>query len=82
VPAAAPTTVVLRATPGQHQLRTRKLAPCPSTPPADHWTRGRHNNEAFLYQKFSQEADHEHAKPVTSPAIHQMRRGNKYSAEP
>jgi conjugative relaxase-like TrwC/TraI family protein len=44
-------------------------------------TRGRHNNEAFLYQKFSQEADHEHAKPVTSPAIHQMRRGNKYSAE-
>jgi hypothetical protein len=44
-------------------------------------TRGRHNNEAFLYQKLSQEADHEHAKPVTSPAIHQMRRGNKYSAE-
>jgi hypothetical protein len=44
-------------------------------------TRGRYNNEAFLYQKFSQEADHEHAKPVTSPAIHQMRRGNKYSAE-
>jgi ATP-dependent exoDNAse (exonuclease V) alpha subunit len=26
-------------------------------------TRGRHNNEAFLYQKFSQEADHEHANP-------------------
>ncbi|WP_110318018.1 MobF family relaxase [Mycolicibacterium moriokaense] len=44
-------------------------------------TRGRHNNEAFLYQKFSQEADHEHAKPVTSPAVHQMRRGNEYSAE-
>jgi conjugative relaxase-like TrwC/TraI family protein len=44
-------------------------------------TRGRHNNEAFLYQKLHQEADHEHAKPVTSPAIHQMRRGNKYSAE-
>ena len=44
-------------------------------------TRGRHNNEAFLYQQFSQEADHEHATPVTSPAIHQMRRGNKYSAE-
>ena len=30
-------------------------------------TRGRHNNEAFLYQKFSQEADHEHAKPVAAP---------------
>jgi hypothetical protein len=44
-------------------------------------TRGRHNNEAFLYQKLRQEADHEHATPVTSPAIHQMRRGNKYSAE-
>jgi conjugative relaxase-like TrwC/TraI family protein len=44
-------------------------------------TRGRHNNEAFLYQKMRQEADHEHATPVTSPAIHQARRGNKYSAE-
>ena len=44
-------------------------------------TRGRHNNEAFLYQKFSNEADHEHAKPVTAPGIHQLRRGNKYSAE-
>jgi conjugative relaxase-like TrwC/TraI family protein len=43
-------------------------------------TRGRRNNEAFLYQKFSQEADHEHATPVTDPAIHQLRRGNKYSA--
>src|ERR1700687_1054577 len=30
-------------------------------------TRGRHNNEAFLYQKFSHEADHEHAKPVAAP---------------
>jgi hypothetical protein len=43
-------------------------------------TRGRHNNEAFLYQKFSREADHEHAKPVAAPAIHQLRRGNKHSA--
>jgi ATP-dependent exoDNAse (exonuclease V) alpha subunit len=43
-------------------------------------TRGRHNNEAFLYQKFSQEADHEHAKPVAAPAIHRLRRGNKHSA--
>ena len=44
-------------------------------------TRGRHNNEAFLYQKFSNEADHEHAKPVAAPGIHHTRRGNKYSAE-
>jgi ATP-dependent exoDNAse (exonuclease V) alpha subunit len=44
-------------------------------------TRGRRNNEAFLYHKFSNEADHEHAKPISSPALHQMRRGNKYSAE-
>jgi hypothetical protein len=44
-------------------------------------TRGRHNNEAFLYQRFGQEADHEHTKPVSSPALHQLRRGNKYSAE-
>jgi conjugative relaxase-like TrwC/TraI family protein len=44
-------------------------------------TRGRHNNEAFLYQKFSNEADHEHAKPVTAPGIHRLRRGNRYSAE-
>ena len=43
-------------------------------------TRGRHNNAVFLYQKFSQEADHEHAKPVAAPAIHQTRRGNKHSA--
>ena len=43
-------------------------------------TRGQDNNEAFLYQKFSQEADHEHAKPVAAPAIHQTRRGDKHSA--
>ena len=27
-------------------------------------TRGRHNNEAFLYQRFTNEADHEHARPI------------------
>ena len=43
-------------------------------------TRGRHNNEAFLYQKFSQEGDHEHATPISSPALHHLRRGNKQSA--
>jgi hypothetical protein len=43
-------------------------------------TRGRRNNEAFLYQKFGQEADHEHAAPISSPAVHQLRRGNKHAA--
>jgi conjugative relaxase-like TrwC/TraI family protein len=43
-------------------------------------TRGRHNNEAFLYQRLPHEADHEHAKPVAAPGIHQTRRGNKHSA--
>jgi hypothetical protein len=43
-------------------------------------TRGRRNNEAFLYQKFGHEADHEHAKPVAAPAIHHVRRGNTHSA--
>jgi hypothetical protein len=44
-------------------------------------TRGRYNHEAFLCQKFGNEADHEHAKPIASPAIHELRRGNKHSAE-
>jgi len=43
-------------------------------------TRGRDNNEAFIYQRFDGEADHEHAKPVAGEAIHTLRRGNKYSA--
>ncbi|WP_192726460.1 MobF family relaxase [Mycobacterium sp. OAS707] len=43
-------------------------------------TRGRHNNEAFLYQRVAHEADHEHAAPVAAPEIHQIRRGDKHSA--
>jgi len=43
-------------------------------------TRGRHNNEAFLYQKIGQEADHDHAEPISGEEIHRLRRGNKYSA--
>ena len=43
-------------------------------------TRGRHNNEAFLYQRFANEADHDHSKPVSSDGIHFARRDNKYSA--
>jgi ATP-dependent exoDNAse (exonuclease V) beta subunit len=42
-------------------------------------TRGRHH-EAFIYQRFNHEADHEHAKPVAGDAIHQLQLGNKYSA--
>ena len=43
-------------------------------------TRGRHNNEAFLYQRFTDEADHDHSKPTYGEGIHIARRGNKYSA--
>jgi hypothetical protein len=43
-------------------------------------TRGRHNNEAFIYQRLAHEADHEHATPITAPGIHQIRRGDKHSA--
>ena len=43
-------------------------------------TRGRQNNEAFIYQRITGEADHEHADPLSGAAIHQLRRGNKYSA--
>jgi hypothetical protein len=43
-------------------------------------TRGRHNNEAYLYQKLSNEADHEHSRTTFGEAIHSARRGNKYSA--
>ena len=43
-------------------------------------TRGRHNNEAFLYQRFTNEADHEHSNPLSSDGVHIARRGNKYSA--
>ena len=43
-------------------------------------TRGRHTSQAYLYQKVSHEADHEHATLVISPEIHQLRRGDNYSA--
>ena len=39
-------------------------------------TRGRHNNGAFLYQRFVNEADHDHSKPV-SDGVHFARRDNK-----
>jgi ATP-dependent exoDNAse (exonuclease V) alpha subunit len=43
-------------------------------------TRGRHNNEAFLYQRLTHEADHNHTKPISGDGIHIARRANKYSA--
>jgi hypothetical protein len=43
-------------------------------------TRGRHNNEAFLYRRFANEADHNHTNPASADGIHVARRGNKYSA--
>jgi conjugative relaxase-like TrwC/TraI family protein len=43
-------------------------------------TRGRDNNHAYLYQRFTGEADHEHSTPVAGADIHILRRGNKYSA--
>jgi hypothetical protein len=43
-------------------------------------TRGRHTNEAFLYQKLTNEADHEHSRPTHGKCVHVGRRGNKYSA--
>ena len=43
-------------------------------------TRGRQTNEAFLYQRLSNEADHEHSRTTYGEAMHTARRGNKYSA--
>jgi hypothetical protein len=43
-------------------------------------TRGRHCNEAFLYQRLPGEASHEHSKPAHVEGVHAARRGNKYSA--
>ena len=44
-------------------------------------TRGRESNDAYIYQRFGGESDHEHSRPITAPEIHQLRRGNKYSAD-
>jgi hypothetical protein len=43
-------------------------------------TRGRHDNEAFLYQRLINEPDHEHSRITYGEVIHSTRRGNKYSA--
>jgi conjugative relaxase-like TrwC/TraI family protein len=43
-------------------------------------TRGREDNQAYIYQRLEGESDHEHTAPVSSRQIHRLRRGNKYSA--
>ncbi|WP_198345016.1 helicase C-terminal domain-containing protein [Mycobacterium sp. JS623] len=43
-------------------------------------TRGRHTNNAYLYQKLNHEADHHHATPIAAPQIHQLHRGTKSTA--
>ncbi|MDG4667935.1 MobF family relaxase [Mycobacterium sp. 236(2023)] len=43
-------------------------------------TRGRDVNQAYIYQRFGGEADHEHSKPIFGDAVHLSQRGNKYSA--
>jgi len=43
-------------------------------------SRGRHSNHAYIYARFSGEADHEHTSPVAGDNVHVLRRGTKYFA--
>ena len=43
-------------------------------------TRGKDENHAFIYQPFTGEADHEHARLAWGSDVHLVRRGTKYSA--
>lgn len=43
-------------------------------------TRGRANNEAFIYQHLGAERDHDHSHVLADTDVHQMRRGNKHAA--
>ena len=43
-------------------------------------SRGRDSNNAYIYTRFSGEADHEHTSPVASADVHVLRRSTKYSA--
>ena len=43
-------------------------------------SRGRDNNQAYIYTRLTGEADHEHTRPVTGDEVHEQRRGTKYSA--
>lgn len=43
-------------------------------------SRGRDSNEAFLYQRPTNEADHQHSRLTIGEVIHTTQHGNKYSA--
>ncbi|WP_094287569.1 MobF family relaxase [Mycobacterium lehmannii] len=43
-------------------------------------TRAKDENHAYIYQRITGEADHEHSRIVSGTDIHVLRRGNKYSA--
>ncbi|TXI56466.1 MobF family relaxase [Mycolicibacterium mageritense] len=45
-------------------------------------TRGRHTNDAYLYEKFRGELDHEHTSPTGTDEIHILKRGTpKHAAQ-
>lgn len=43
-------------------------------------TRGRHTNDAYLYEKFRGELDHEHTSPTGTDEIHILKRGTPQHA--
>ncbi|BBX54449.1 hypothetical protein MPOR_54750 (plasmid) [Mycolicibacterium poriferae] len=43
-------------------------------------TRAKDENHAYVYQRISGEADHEHSRLVAGADIHVLRRGNKWAA--
>ena len=43
-------------------------------------TRGKDENHAFIYQRFTGEADHEHRRDASGAEIHRIHRGTKYAA--
>jgi conjugative relaxase-like TrwC/TraI family protein len=43
-------------------------------------TRGRNTNHAYIYQRSTNEADHQHSTPVIDPQIHTVHRGTTYTA--
>jgi hypothetical protein len=43
-------------------------------------TRGRNANHAYIYQRSTNEADHQHSTPVIDPQIHTVHRGTTYTA--
>ncbi|MFB1298638.1 MobF family relaxase [Mycobacterium sp. pW049] len=43
-------------------------------------TRAKDENHAYVYQRISGEADHEHSRLVSGADIHVLRRGNKWAA--